>query len=428
MRRNELFCCKCLATQPQYNFYCIYCKSTALLSYAQLEQLEIAHLDCDAFYAEVEKRDNAQLLNKPIIIADSARGVVATCCYLARKFGIHSAMSAAKALRLCPDLVIVKPQMSKYAKISAEICSLLLELTPLVEKASIDEFYLDLKGTQKLHKQPPALKLLEYQRRIATELELPVSIGLSYCKFLAKLASDMQKPRGFCLITQNEAVGLLAKLPLNKIQGVGKKLEQKLLADKLYSIGDLQAASKLDFIAKYKTIGARLYNCAHGIDSSAVEPNKPAKSMSKENSFYPALQDANEIHKQLHELAQQLSSRMKKHKLCGKVISLKIRVEGHRPIGKSYSLNYRTNLAVTIFETAQFLLKSLRLYSDTSLPWGHQPGVSLPGVSLLGVAIQNLSAGIESDEFSMLDSEKLKQANLEKAIDTINHRFKAKFP
>lgn len=408
MQLDELFCANCLTIQSEQNFYCEKCHSTRLLSYAKLAKLEIAHIDCDAFYASVEKRDNPKLANHPIIISDSVKGVVATACYKARKFGIHSAMSVAKALKLCPNLIIVKPNMQKYAAISGDLYSLLTELTPLVEKASIDEFFLDFKGTQKLHKQPAIIKLLQYQKKIEDDFALPVSIGISYCKFLSKLASDLKKPKGFFVINREEAVNLIAPLAITKIHGVGEKLAKKFSQDKIYMISDIQKLNELEFVKKYKSIGQRIYDFAQGIDNRSVTPQKNVKSVSKEISFYTAITGHAQISHELYQLSEQLSAKLKKHKLCGSTIVLKLRPLHHKNLSKRYSLTYKTNLASTIFAVALFLLKNINLNF---------------AVRLLGISMQNLHENCDSEERNLLDNKMRKTAALEAALDSIKDKF-----
>ena len=203
-------------------------------------QLSIAHIDCDAFYASVEKRDNPALMHKPVIIGGGKRGVVSTACYVARIHGVKSAMPMFKALKLCPDAVVVRPNMEKYVKVGREIRNLMLSLTPLVEPVSIDEAFLDLSGTERLHHDAPAIVLGRFAKRIENEMGVTVSVGLSYCKFLAKMASDMEKPRGFSVIGQGEAVEFLARQPVSKIWGVGKAFNETLARDNIQTIGQLQ--------------------------------------------------------------------------------------------------------------------------------------------------------------------------------------------
>ena len=210
---------------------CRQCGSPRMIVHDALAQLGIAHLDCDAFYASVEKRDNPDLNDKPVIIGGGRRGVVSTCCYIARIHGVHSAMPMFKALKACPDAVVIKPDMDKYTRIGKQVRALMKELTPLVEPLSIDEAFMDLRGTERLHHGTPAESLVRLTQRIESEIGITVSIGLSHNKFLAKLASDLNKPRGFSVIGETETLSFLAGLPVSAIWGVGKAMQEKLSRD-----------------------------------------------------------------------------------------------------------------------------------------------------------------------------------------------------
>ncbi|HXV30398.1 MAG TPA: DNA polymerase IV, partial [Sinorhizobium sp.] len=194
------FCRDCLKEQTAPARRCLACGSPRLLRNPGLYRLSLAHIDCDAFYASIEKRDNPELADKPVIIGGGKRGVVSTACYIARIHGVRSAMPMFKALEACPDAVVIKPNMEKYSRVGREVRAMMLELTPLVQPLSIDEAFLDLNGTERLHHAPPARTLARFARRVEQEVGITVSVGLSYCKFLAKVASDLQKPRGFSVI------------------------------------------------------------------------------------------------------------------------------------------------------------------------------------------------------------------------------------
>ena len=201
---------------------CDSCGSPRIIAHVELAELTIAHIDCDAFFASIEKRDDPTLRTKPVIIGGGVRGVVSTCCYIARQSGIHSAMPISRAKKLCPNAVFIKPNMKKYAKASKQILTLMQQLTPLVEPVSIDEAFLDLGGTKKLHKGVPAQTLAKFALNIEKQLGISVSIGLSHNKFLAKIASDLDKPRGFSAIGVKETLSFLAPMPISTIYGVGK--------------------------------------------------------------------------------------------------------------------------------------------------------------------------------------------------------------
>ena len=213
------FCRDCLYVQGQVGKRCEECGSPRLIQHAELYQLSLAHIDCDAFYASVEKRDNPELANKPVIIGGGKRGVVSTCCYIARIRGVRSAMPMFKALAACPDAIVIKPNMAHYVSVGKEIRELMRSLTPSVEPLSIDEAFLDLSGTTRLHHAPPALTLAKFAKRVENEIGISVSVGLAPNKFLAKVASDFEKPRGFSGIGAAEAYDFLAAQPVSLIWG-----------------------------------------------------------------------------------------------------------------------------------------------------------------------------------------------------------------
>jgi DNA polymerase-4 len=223
------FCRDCLtpADRPGQE-RCASCGSPRLLRHPERDELAVAHVDCDAFFASVEKRDNPALADQPVIIGGGHRGVVATACYVARTYGVRSAMPMFKALDACPHATVISPNMDKYRVAGREVRRLMGELTPLVEPVSIDEAFLDLSGTERLHHASPALTLARFARRVETELGISVSIGLSYNKFLAKIASDLAKPRGFSIIGREEAVAFLADRPVGIIPGIGAAAQARL--------------------------------------------------------------------------------------------------------------------------------------------------------------------------------------------------------
>src|SRR4051812_43998657 len=241
----QAFCRDCLA-DAEPNKRCARCGSPRLARHPELHALSIAHMDCDAFYAAIEKRDDPSLADKPLIVGGARRGVVTTACYIARTFGVRSAMPMFQALKLCPHATVVKPNMAKYVAVSREVRVLMLELTPLVEPVSIDEAFLDLSGTERLHGMSPARLLVRLAKRVEGELGITVSTGLAPNKFLAKIASDLDKPRGFAAIGQDEAAGFLAPKPVSFLWGIGKAAEARLKRDGFSTIADLQRASEGD--------------------------------------------------------------------------------------------------------------------------------------------------------------------------------------
>src|ERR671911_2269195 len=217
---NAPFCRDCLTLSASpLAARCTACGSPRLLRHKERDSLAIAHVDCDAFFAAVEKRDDPTLADKPVIIGGGKRGVVSTACYIARTYGVRSAMPMFKALKACPDAVVIRPNMEKYKVAGREVRRLMAGLTPLVEPVSIDEAFLDLSGTELVHQGPPALTLARFARRVEREICITVSIGLAPNKFLAKIASDLEKPRGFAVIGKTEAREFLAPRPVGLIFG-----------------------------------------------------------------------------------------------------------------------------------------------------------------------------------------------------------------
>ncbi|MEE8248323.1 MAG: DNA polymerase IV, partial [Alphaproteobacteria bacterium] len=284
---SEALCRDCGARvpAPAGRQRCPRCASPRLLRHPELSSLALAHVDCDAFYAAVEKRDHPEIAHRPVIVGGGRRGVVSAACYVARTFGVHSAMPMFKALKACPDAVVLRPNMEKYAAVGREVRALMLELTPLVEPLALDEAFLDLSGTERLHRRGPAEILARLARDVEDQVGITVSIGLSYNKFLAKVASDLDKPRGFAVIGRAEARAFLASQPVSLIWGVGAALRKRLEADGFDTIAQLARTAEGDLVARYGAIGRRLARFARGEDERRVDPNAPAKSISAETTF-----------------------------------------------------------------------------------------------------------------------------------------------
>jgi DNA polymerase IV len=301
---DAAFCRDCLASQAAEAGRCTACGSPRLVRHEELARLAIGHVDCDAFYAAIEKRDNPALRDKPVIIGGGRSGVVSTACYIARINGVRSAMPMFKALAACPEAVIIKPNMEKYAAVGRQVREMMLALTPLVEPLSIDEAFLDLTGTERLHGAPPAMVLARFATQVEKEVGITVSVGLSYCKFLAKIASDMNKPRGFSVIGKAEAVAFLAPKPVTLIWGIGKAFAGTLERDGIRTIGQLQRMELGDLMRAYGTMGSRLYHLARGIDSRPVKPDHEAKSISAETTFNTDIADLAELTSILRALSE----------------------------------------------------------------------------------------------------------------------------
>src|SRR4051794_16503039 len=305
------FCRECFADTREAQPRCTACGSPRLVRHAQLDTLSIAHVDCDAFYAAIEKRDDPSLADKPLIIGGGKRGVVATACYIARTFGIHSAMPMFKARKLCPHATVIPPDMAKYVKAGREVRKLMLDLTPQDEPLSIDEAFMDLTGTERLHGMTPARSLARFARRVESEIGITVSIGLSANKFLAKIASDLDKPRGFAVLGKDEAIAFLAPKPVGFIWGVGKASAARLQRDGFNTVADLQRADEGDLMKRYGVEGRRLWRLSRGIDDRTVDPERETKSVSSETTFSDDIASYKPLEKTLWSLAEKVSARLK---------------------------------------------------------------------------------------------------------------------
>ena len=335
---------------------CEVCASPRLLAHAELHDLAIAHIDCDAFYASVENRERPELANKPVIVGGQKRGVVAACCYIARLKGVHSAMPMFQARKACPDAVVIPPDMELYRRVGGQIRELMLDVTPLVEPLSVDEAFLDLSGTERLHGGSPAQTLTRLITRIEDEIGVTASVGLSHNKFLAKLASDMDKPRGFQVIGRAETLALLAPMPVGAIWGVGKMLKAKLQRSGIKTIGQLAQIGEAELIKQYGVIGRRLAHLSKGLDTRAVNPHGNAKSVSAETTFSKNMKDAKALSSRLWPLCETVARRLKARDLAAKTVTLKLKTSGFQILTRSRSLAAPTQLAEVLFRQARQLL------------------------------------------------------------------------
>jgi DNA polymerase-4 len=302
------------------------CLHRRILQHPELSKLSIAHVDCDAFYATVEKRDNPALTHTPLIIGGRGqRGVVSTACYIARMNGVHSAMPMYKARKLCPDAVVIPPDMKKYSKVSKEIRVIMRSLTPLVEPLSIDEAFMDFSGTERLHGQNAAWLLANMAKEIEGKIGITVSIGLAPNKFLAKIASDMDKPRGFTVVGNNEKKDFLATLPITKIYGIGKKTAAKMQKDGLSMISQVQQMEASTLAKRYGEIGLRLHQLALGDDQRPIKSTRKTKSISSETTFNHDLYKLDDLEKLLWQLAENVSRDLKTKEMAGKTIHLNLK-------------------------------------------------------------------------------------------------------
>ena len=401
------FCRDCLS-DAAVDGPCPSCGSTRVLAHPELDALAIAHLDCDAFYAAIEKRDDPSLKNKPLIVGGETRGVVSTCCYIARKFGVRSAMPMFQAKKLCPQAVILRPRHAYYSQVARQIRILMEELTPLVEPLSLDEAYLDLSGTERIHHKSPAKTMAALAARIEREINITVSIGLSGNKFLAKLASELDKPRGFAVIGMAEAKSFLRDKKIGLMRGAGKVMQARLERDGITTIGQLQDADPKTLASRYGATGLWLHRMANAQDSRRVDPGGEMKSISSETTFNSDLSRLAELESVLWRQAERVSARAKKYGLSGHTVVLKLKTADFRLRTRSASLEAPTQLADRIFRTAQAHLK--READGTRF-------------RLLGVGLTNLAPAMGADPASLIDVAGDKRAAAERAMDKIRAKF-----
>ena len=351
------FCRDCRRDAPERVARCSACGSPRLLRHPRLDTLAIAHVDCDAFYATIEKRDDPALADQPVIVGGRRRGVVLTACYIARTFGVHSAMPMFEARRLCPHATVVPPDMEKYARVGREVRGLMLKLTPLVEPVSIDEAFMDLSGTARLHGMSPAKALAGFAASVERELGITVSIGLSCNKFLAKIASDLDKPRGFAVLGGEEAAQFLASRPVTLIFGVGKMAQQRLARDGLRTVGDLQRAGERELVRRYGAEGARLARLARGLDDRPVKADREAKSISAETTFDQDICEFRPLELRLWRLAEKVSARLKAEALAGTTVTLKLKTADFRLRTRAKTLDQPTQRVDVLLRTGLALLE-----------------------------------------------------------------------
>ena len=335
---------------------CPACRSPRLVRHAELERLSIAHLDCDAFYATVEKRDRPELRELPVIVGGGVRGVVTTCCYIARTFGVRSAMPMFKARKLCPDAVIVRPDFAKYRSASRIIMDRLRALTPLVQPLSLDEAWVDLSGTERLNGGSAAFQLARVQGEIERLTGLTISVGLAPNKFLAKIASDLDKPRGFAVIGAEEAQGFLAHRPVSILPGVGPALVKSLQAAGFTRVGDLANATEKALARRFGANGLRLHRLAHGRGARTVDPSSERKGVSAETTFDTDLRELQALEDRVWPCCEKVAARARADGFAGRVVVLKLRTADFRRLTRSRTLPTPTQTARTLFAVAREML------------------------------------------------------------------------
>ena len=335
---------------------CPSCGSPRTIFHEELASLSMAHLDCDAFYASVEKRDDPTIRDKPVIVGGGKRGVVTTACYIARMSGARSAMPMYKALKLCPDAVVIKPDFAKYKAASRHIMGKLEALTPLVQPLSLDEAWIDLSGTERLHGAPPAVMLTRLQREIEAEINLTVSIGLAPNKFLAKIASELDKPRGYSAIGAAEAKDFLAGKPVSILPGVGPVTVTALASEGFRTVGDIAAADLKHLAKVLGSSGLRLHRLAQGQDARAVDPDQSRKTISAETTFNDDLFKREDLEDQLWPLCERVAKQARAEGVAGRVATLKLRTPDFKVHTRRRTLAVPTQTARTLFQVSRELL------------------------------------------------------------------------
>ena len=399
------FCRDCLDDLSFTAPRCSACGSPRLVRHRTLPALALAHIDCDAFYATIEKRDNPALADKPVIVGGGRRGVVLAACYTARTYGVHSAMPMFKALALCPFATVVPPDMAKYVRVGREVRTTMQALTPLVEPLSIDEAFLDLSGTRRVHGMIPAKVLAKFATDVERELGITVSVGLSCNKFLAKIASDLDKPRGFTALDQDEACNLLADKPVSFMFGVGPATQERLSERGFRTIGDLQRANEMEMMKQFPAEGRQLWRLARGIDDRRVIADRGAKTISSETTFESNIRDFATLERFLWRLSEKVSSRLKASELAGSTITLKLKTADFRQRTRSRSIPVSTQLAVKIFATCREMLTK---------------EIDGTAFRLMGIGVSALRAESQANVADMLD---LRSAHAERAMDDLRKKF-----
>lgn len=400
-------CRDCLRTGDHRVDRCPACDSRRVVCHDELDQPTIAHLDCDAFYASVEKRDRPELRDKPVIVGGGKRGVVSTCCYVARMYGVHSAMPMFKALKACPDAVVIKPDFRKYIAASEAIFGAVSKLTPLVQTLSLDEAWIGLAGTERLNGGPPAFQLIRLQKQIEEDTGLTVSIGLASNRFLAKVASELDKPRGFSVLG-SEAKDVLAPKPIRILPGVGPVFARTLNSDGYATVGDLAAADVRDLVKRYGETGLRLHDLAHGRDARLVNPTHDRKGMSAETTFNEDLTSAEDLEAELWPLCEKLASKARRDGVASRVVVLKLRRTDFKIVTRRISLPEPVQTARALFAAGRALMA---------------PELGRP-YRLIGIGMGEVVDAVDAP--ALFETAEARALKTETAIDALRAKFGAK--
>ncbi|WP_187170622.1 DNA polymerase IV [Salidesulfovibrio onnuriiensis] len=367
------------------------------------------HIDMDAFFASVEQLDNPELRGKPVAVGGSSdRGVCSAASYEARRFGVRSALSVVKARQLCPELILVPGRMGRYKELSGKVMAVLHEFSPVVEQASVDEAYLDATGLERLFGPIEAIGRM-IKERVRAETGLTCSVGAAPIRFLAKIASDLDKPDGLSIIHPHEVHSFLRELPVGKIPGVGKKMREGLKRFGVYRAGDLLRHDRVYWEGRLGKSGGILHDRARGIDPNPVEPVGAAKSCSAENTFHEDTGDRSLLRKWLLAQSERVGADLRRHGYKGRTVTLKVKFSDFRQITRSHSLESPTDNTAAIFDLAVELLE------EVDLP---RP------VRLIGVGVSNF--GDKPRQMSLFEQPaKPENSKLDRAVDAIREKFGA---
>ncbi len=401
--------CRDCDAEPGDAAECPRCGGRRIVRHAALFDLAIAHIDCDAFYASVEKRDRPELASRPVIVGGGVRGVVTAACYVARLYGVRSAMPMFKALKACPDAVVIRPDFAKYVAVARQIRALMGRLTPLVQPLSIDEAALDLSGTAALHGGPPALVLARFARDVEGAVGVTVSIGLAPNRLLAKIAAGRDKPRGFCVIGA-EAAALLAPEPVRLLPGVGPALARRLEGMGITRLGHLQALDPRAALHRLGEDGPALVRRARGEDDRRVDPSRAAKSISAETTFDTDLTRRDDLERHLWRMAEKLARRLAEQDLAAAGVVLKLKTAGFALRTRTRRLPGPTGLPDVLFAEARALLAR----EADGTPY-----------RLIGIGAQPLAPGAAADQPDLAAPERQKLKAAQAAIDALRARFGA---
>nr|WP_294526911.1 DNA polymerase IV [uncultured Rhodopila sp.] len=388
--------------------HCPGCGGHRLVHHRSLSRLTIAHIDCDAFYASVEKRDRPELAARPVIVGGGTRGVVTAACYIARMSGVKSAMPMFKALKACPDAVVIKPDFAKYTAASRQVRALMGALTPLVQPLSIDEAVLDLAGTEALHAAPPAAVLARFATSVEQQVGISVSIGLAANRLMAKIAAGRGKPRGFNIIDAEEAAALLAPEPVRLLPGIGAALAKRLEGMGITRLGQLQVLPDREALSRLGDDGPGLVRRSLGQDMRRVDPSHEAKSVSAETTFDRELSDLRDLERHLWRLCEKVAVRLRGHELAAGGVVLKLKTSRFALRTRAARLPSPTVLPDRMFDLARSLLKK---------------EVSGAAFRLIGIGANPLVAGSMADLGDLADSLTPRRAAVQTAIDSLRERF-----